>query len=282
MQNRPVALVTGASSGFGMHASCALVKAGYQVIASIRDIGNRGALDKMAKVHIATEHMEVMPLDVTDSEQIAATISSIVSRYGRIDLLLNNAGYACGGFVEELSLQEWRKQFDVNVFGLIDVTHAVLPHMRQQQSGRIINLSSISGRFGFPGLAPYTASKHAVEGFSESLRLEMLPFGVDVVLIEPGSYRTSIWEKGIQSSTKEPHSSASPYLEQMQKLRAAVSHIMENAPEPDEVVKTIVHAATTQKPRLRYPVGKGVGLTIAAKNLLPWRWIEAIVSKRMR
>ncbi|MDF2679184.1 MAG: short-chain dehydrogenase [Brevibacillus sp.] len=278
MQKRSVALVTGASSGFGMHASSALVKAGFTVIASMRDIKKRGPLDKIAKINIPAEHMEVISLDVTSPQQIEECMTSILERHGRIDLLVNNAGYACGGFTEELSGDDWRKQFDVNVFGLIDVTRAVLPHMREQRRGRIINISSISGRFGFPGLAPYSASKHAVEGFSESLRLELLPFGIYVTLIEPGSYRTSIWEKGLMQASR---SSSSPYAVQMQKLLASVEQIIEHAPEPDEVITAIVHAATTPKPRLRYPVGRSVKLTIAAKNLLPWKWIEAIVAKKM-
>lgn len=278
MQKRPIALVTGASSGFGMHASCALVKAGFTVIASMRDVTKRGPLDKIAEIHSAAEHMEVISLDVTSPQEIEECIREIVARHGQIDLLVNNAGYACGGFTEELSSEEWRKQFDVNVFGLIDVTRAVLPHMRERRNGRIINISSISGRFGFPGLGPYSASKHAVEGFSESLRLELLPFGIHITLIEPGSYRTSIWQKGLQQTAR---SSASPYASQMQQLLASVEQIIQQAPEPDEVIAAIVHAATTPKPRLRYPVGRGVRLTIAAKNLLPWKWIEAIVSKKM-
>ncbi len=278
MQKRPIALVTGASSGFGMYASCALVKAGYTVIASMRDVSKRGPLDKIAKMHIAAEHMEVISLDVTSLQQIEESITGVIARHGQIDLLVNNAGYACGGFAEELPSAEWRRQFDVNVFGLIDVTRAVLPYMREQRRGRIINISSISGRFGFPGLGPYAASKHAVEGFSESLRLELLPFGIHVMLIEPGSYRTSIWEKGLQQTAL---SSSSPYALQMQKLLASVEQILQQAPEPDEVIAAIVQAATAPKPRLRYPVGRGVRLTIAAKSLLPWKWIEAIVAKKM-
>jgi len=278
MQNRPIALVTGASSGFGMHASVALAKSGFHVIASMRDPNKRDELIQFAHAQLVQEHLEILALDVTRSDEIDQAVSAIVARHGRIDILLNNAGYACGGFIEEIAPEEWRRQFEVNVFGLIDVTRAVLPYMRQKKHGRIINVSSISGRFGFPGLAPYSASKHAVEGFSESLRLEMLPFGIHVMLIEPGSYRTSIWEKSIAQVQKNPHSA---YRQQMQKIMGMVENIQAEAPAPDEVVATIVHAATTERPRFRYPVGRGVRLTIAAKQWLPWKWIEFIVSRKM-
>lgn len=277
MQKRPVALVTGASSGFGMLTSIALAKAGYTVISSMRDPDKRDPLDKLAATRNVADHIEVMPMDVTSALQIEQTISSIIARHQQIDLLVNNAGYACGGFVEEITAEEWRKQFDVNVFGVIDVTRAVLPYMREQKSGTIINVSSISGRFGFPGLAPYAASKHAVEGFSEALRLEMLPYQVHVVLIEPGSYRTSIWEKGMRQKLDHPHS---PYAKQTKQLMAHVEKTMQKAPAPDEVVSVIVHAATSAAPRLRYPVGRGVGLTLALKSLLPWSWIEFFIKKK--
>ncbi|MGG1660746.1 oxidoreductase [Brevibacillus sp. NRS-1366] len=277
MQKRPVALVTGASSGFGMLTSVALAEAGFTVIASMRDPDKREPLDKLAMTRNVAHHIEVMPMDVTSTQQIEQTVSSVIARHHQIDLLVNNAGYACGGFVEEVTSEEWRNQFDVNVFGVIDVTRAVLPYMRERKSGTIINLSSISGRFGFPGLAPYVASKHAIEGFSESLRLEMLPYPIHVVLIEPGSYRTSIWEKGMRQKTPFPHS---PYAKQTKQMIAHVETIIRQAPEPDEVVAVIVSAAMAAKPRLRYPVGRGIGLTLAAKRFLPWKWIEFIVKKK--
>lgn len=279
MHNRPIALVTGSSSGFGMYASVALVKAGYHVISTMRDTSKRKDLDKLAQSQLVSEHLEVHKLDVTKPAEISRTVSSIIDRHQHIDLLLNNAGHAFGGYAEEITSEQWRQQFDVNVFGLIDVTRAVLPHMRKRQSGRIINVSSISGRFGFPGLAPYSASKHAVEGFSESLRLEMLPFGIHVVLIEPGSYRTSIWEKGI---ARVQQRADSPYAKQMEQMMNLVGSITSDAPAPDEVIAAIVHAATTDKPKLRYPVGNGVRLTLLAKQCLPWKWVESIVLRKMK
>lgn len=278
MHNRPIALVTGASSGFGMRASVALAKSGFHVIASMRDPNKREELIQLANAQLVLEHVEILALDVTRPDEIDQAVSGIVDRHGRIDMLLNNAGYASGGFVEEVASEEWRRQFEVNVFGLIDVTRAVIPYMRQKKHGRIINVSSISGRFGFPGLAPYCASKHAVEGFSESLRLELLPFDIHVVLIEPGSYRTSIWEKSIAQVRQHQHSA---YQRQMQRMMEMVEQIQAEAPAPDEVVAAIVHAATSERPRFRYPVGRGVRFTIAAKQWLPWKWIERIVARKM-
>ncbi|GAA3324660.1 hypothetical protein GCM10020331_053430 [Ectobacillus funiculus] len=149
------------------------------------------------------DRIHIIQLDVTDSSAAAAVITDIIRCYGQIDLLVNNAGYAAGGFTEELAAEQWRQQFEVNFFGLVTVTKAVLPSMRERRSGKIINISSISGRIGFPSMGPYVSSKFAVEGFSESLRLEMLRYGVYVVLIEPGSYRTDIWSKGLESVKKQ-------------------------------------------------------------------------------
>ena len=279
MIDRPVALVTGASSGFGLQASIALVKSGFFVIASMRDLQKREELDKLASIDMVDKHMEIVQMDVTRPEDISRAVTDLMQKYQRIDLLLNNAGSACGGFAEEVEPEEWRSLFEVNVFGLIEVTRAVLPFMRRQKRGRIINMSSISGRFGFPGLAPYAASKHAVEGFSESLRLEMKPHGVHVVLIEPGSYRTAIWDKGLARFRER---SDSPYAAQNNWLRAAVEKIKEEAPAPDEVIAAVIHAATVPNPRLRYPVGRRVGMAVAAKHFLPWKWIESLVARQMK
>jgi NAD(P)-dependent dehydrogenase (short-subunit alcohol dehydrogenase family) len=261
-----------------LHASVALAKRGFFVIATMRDRQKQAPLFTMAEQEGVADRIEVVLLDVTDPQTITEAVNQTVERYGRIDLLVNNAGYAAGGFVEELPLDEWRQQFETNFFGLVEVTRAVLPHMRSRHSGTIINISSISGRMGFPGLAPYSASKHAVEGFSESLRLEMLPHGIHVVLIEPGSYRTDIWKKGLAHAEDRP---ASPYREQMKRIAAMTEQIMNKAPEPDEVIAAIVKAAISQRPRLRYPVGSGVRLSVLAKELLPWGWVERIIRKRL-
>ncbi|WP_346773977.1 SDR family oxidoreductase [Brevibacillus sp. SYP-B805] len=274
-----VAFVTGSSSGFGLQACVALAREGFRVVASMRDPERRGPLEEAARQAGVAERIDIISLDVTDSHSIASAVAFAIERHGRIDVLVNNAGIAVGGFVEEIPEADWQKQFATNFFGLVAVTRAVLPHMRQRRRGTIINVSSISGRFAFPGLAPYAASKHAVEGFSEALRLEMLPCNVYVALIEPGSYKTEIWEK---SRPQAPVNPRSPYAAPMTALNRIVSRIAETAPPPDEVVKLIVQVAKDPSPRLRYPVGRSVAVAILAKNLLPWRWLEKMILRRLR
>jgi NAD(P)-dependent dehydrogenase (short-subunit alcohol dehydrogenase family) len=273
----PVAFVTGASSGFGLLTSVALAGEGYRVLASMRDLDNRERLESAAKKAGVTDRIEIVQLDVTDFSAAETVIQDVIDRYGRIDLLVNNAGYAAGGFTEELAIEEWQRQFETNFFGLVAVTKAVLPVMRELRNGKIVNISSISGRIGFPSMGPYVASKFAVEGFSESLRLEMLPYGVHVVLIEPGSYKTDIWSKGLGAATINPNS---PYVIEMKAILKYVNQVADTAPAPDEVIQQIVQVAKSPYPKLRYPVGKGVKLGMVLKNVLPWKWWERMMTKR--
>ncbi|WNF34813.1 oxidoreductase [Aeribacillus composti] len=278
LKKQPVAFVTGASSGFGLLTSIALVREGYRVLASMRDLDKRGRLEAAAKEAGVTDRIEIIQLDVTDFSAAETVIQNVIEDYGQIDLLVNNAGYAAGGFTEELAVEEWQRQFETNFFGLVAVTKAVLPSMRARRSGKVVNISSISGRIGFPSMGPYVASKFAVEGFSESLRLEMLPYGVHVVLIEPGSYKTEIWSKGLDAVSVNPDS---PYVKEMEKILKYVNHVADTAPSPYEVIQQIVHVAKSPYPKLRYPVGKGVKLGIVLKNILPWKWWERMVMKRL-
>ncbi|MED0716379.1 SDR family oxidoreductase [Aeribacillus composti] len=278
LKKQPVAFVTGASSGFGLLTSVALAGEGYRVLASMRDLDKRGRLKAAAKEAGVTDRIEIIQLDVNDFSAAETVIQNVIEEYGQIDLLVNNAGYAAGGFTEELAVEEWRRQFETNFFGLVAVTKAVLPSMRARRSGKVVNISSISGRIGFPSMGPYVASKFAVEGFSESLRLEMLPYGVHVVLIEPGSYKTEIWSKGLDAVSVNPDS---PYVKEMEKILKYVNHVADTAPSPYEVIQQIVHVAKSPYPKLRYPVGKGVKLGIVLKNILPWKWWERMVTKRL-
>jgi NAD(P)-dependent dehydrogenase (short-subunit alcohol dehydrogenase family) len=274
-----VALITGTSSGFGLLTALKLAGQGYKVIATMRDLSRKGELEQQAQQAGLLKQLHLMTLDVTDSDSIEAVISSISETFGRIDILVNNAGFAIGGFIEEITMEEWRQQMETNFFGLVAVTRAVLPIMREQGSGTIINIGSVSGLSGFPGYAPYAASKFAVEGFSESLRHEMSPYGIRVVLIEPGSFRTSIWGKGIEHIRQNE---GSPYKERLDAVLRYSKRTAETAPDPSQVADLIGRITEMRAPRLRYPIGKGTRILILGKTLLPWKWLERIIAKELR
>jgi NAD(P)-dependent dehydrogenase (short-subunit alcohol dehydrogenase family) len=278
MDNK-TAIVTGTSSGFGLSASVELASKGFTVIAAMRNIDKSSELLQQARKYGVESKIVLHELDVTNEGSIKAFQIWINKEFGRVDVLINNAGYAGAGFVEEVSMDEYRKQFETNVFGVFAVTKAFLPLMRMQKQGCIINISSISGKVAFPGLSPYVASKHAIEGWSESLRLEMKPFGVKVVLIEPGSYKTNIWSTGKQVA-EESFQSHSPYQDYMQSIEKYIAVGETSFGDPEDVAKKIAEIATMENPDMRYPIGRGVTATIFLKNLLPWRlWEKIILSK---
>lgn len=279
MSGKKIAVVTGASSGFGMLTSIELAKQNYYVVATMRDLGKSEALLERVEEVGATPFVETFPLDVTNEHSLQA-FKEKLNELGRVDVLVNNAGYAGAGFSEEIPIDEYRKQFETNVFGAISVTQLCLPYMRLYKVGKIINVSSISGRVGFPGLSPYVASKYALEGWSESLRLEVRPFGIDVVLVEPGSYQTSIWSSG-RYITEKSLQKDSPYASYMKKLSLHLEKGEASYGNPVEVAKLIANICKHSTTKLRYPIGGGVGLTIFIKNFLPWRLWERIVTKKI-
>lgn len=274
-----VALITGASSGFGLATALELAQAGFQVIATMRNPKNQPQIEEAAKREGVEANITVIILDVTDQDRIQQVVGEIYERYGQIDILVNNAGFALGGFVEEIPLDEWRAQFETNLFGLIQMTQAVLPYMRSKRSGTIINMSSISGRIGFPMMAPYVSSKHAVEGYSEALRLEVAPLGIRVVIVEPGAYQTSIWEKGLQAANTSTDADYAPMKGFIMKN---VEEITKSSGDPLEVARLIVRIARHPRPKLRYPIGKGVKETIWLKQVLSWSWLERIILRKLR
>lgn len=274
---RKTAIVTGSSSGFGMLCSLELAKKGFHVIATMRDKAKSETLLTLAKEQKLLDTIEVHPLDVTSLESINTFVGEL-SEFDSIDVLVNNAGLAIGGFCEEVPLEEYRRQFETNFFGVISVIQALLPLMRANGRGRIINMSSISGKVGFPGLSPYVASKHALEGFSESLRLELKPFGIDVVLVEPGSYSTNIWSSLDNTEIKKD----SPYRSYMETIFSIIESGKQEHGDPLEVAVLVAQIASQQKtPDLRYVIGKGVKKNLFLKNLVPWKIIEKAVVKRL-
>ncbi|MGH9977740.1 MAG: SDR family oxidoreductase, partial [Nitrososphaeraceae archaeon] len=203
-------------------------------------------------------------LDVTDDSSVKNAVDHVISEAGRIDILVNNAGYPLGGALEDLAMEEIKSQYETNLFGLIRVTQAVLPTMRRQRSGRIINVSSGNGIFGFPGISAYVGTKFAVEGLSESMAYELEPFGIKVILIEPGFIRTNILHAIVIA--KKAQDPVSPYSELMQKIMANVNELAKNASDPELVANIIFDAASTPNPRLRYLAGKDVESWTAGKK----------------
>ncbi|CAI8941773.1 MULTISPECIES: oxidoreductase [Bacillus] len=275
-----IAIITGASSGFGLLTTIELAKKEYFVIATMRNLNKQMELLSQATALHLQKNIKIHQLDVTDQKSIHK-FQLFLKELNRIDLLVNNAGYASGGFIEEISVGEYRRQFETNVFGAISITQIVLPYMRKQKSGKIINVSSISGQVGFPGLSPYVSSKYALEGWSESLRLEVKPFGIDVSLVEPGSYNTNIWEVGKELA--ENYSEAtSPYKEYMDKIQDHINNGNDTFGNPIDVAQKIVAIAESKNTTLRYPIGKGVKLMMVAKKILPWRVWEFLVLRSFK
>ncbi|HEY6492889.1 MAG TPA: SDR family NAD(P)-dependent oxidoreductase [Trebonia sp.] len=266
---RPVALVTGSSSGIGLLTAAALARSGFHVVATMRDPSRRAALDQ-----VVSEHVSVMRLDVLAQDTIEDCVASVLDATGRIDVLVNNAGAVWPNFVEEAPLAEWRATFDTNLFGQIAVTNAVLPSMRARKSGRIVMVSSVGGRVPTPGLGVYCSSKFALEAYAETLRLELRRSGVTVTLVEPGSYRTAMYDTPMLTA---PVPEGSPYAEDFVRLRAAyVDYIANHLRDPQEVADVIVAAATRSRYPFRRPVGTDAWIKLALRAALPWNAYERV------
>lgn len=278
--NKKIAIITGASSGFGLLTTLELAKKDYFVIATMRNLEKQIDLISQATKLDLQQNIKVQQLDVTDQGSIH-NFQLFLNEINRIDILINNAGYANGGFIEEIPVEDYRKQFETNLFGAISITQLVLPYMREQKSGKIINISSISGQVGFPGLSPYVSSKYALEGWSESLRLEVKLFGIDVALLEPGSYNTNIWEVGKQLAENQSDTT-SPYKEYMDKIQKHINNGNDTLGNPMDVANKIVEIAEARRTTLRYPIGKGVKFMIFAKKVLPWRLWEFLVLRSFK
>jgi NAD(P)-dependent dehydrogenase (short-subunit alcohol dehydrogenase family) len=233
----------------------------------MRDLEKRGPLDEAAQA--AGVSLSVLQLDVTSTESISVAVNSVISATGSIDIVVSNAGYGLGGFVEDLTLAELRDQFETNFFGAVALIKAVLPLMRARRSGRLIFVSSVNGFLGFPGLAAYCASKFALEGFAESLRWEALPDGIYVSLVEPGSFPTPIFGTNRRVAAAAADL-ASPYYARSRRLEALVlGRITASTRDPGVVARAIARIAVSARPRLRYRVGADAHLALLARRILP-------------
>ena len=281
MSQQKVALVTGSSSGIGLLTTVELALKGYQVVATMRDLERSGGLEEAAQKAGVRDNVELRRLDITEFDSLQPAVDQIVRSHGRIDVLVNNAGFAVAGFGEDLLLQEYRKQLETNFFGNVAMTKAVLPVMRQQKSGHIIQVTSVGGRVGHPTLSAYCASKFALEGFSESLRIETHSLGVRVAIVEPGAFDTDIWERNVYIGEQAQHPS-SPNKERSQRFAEFVKNSAKGRHDAREVARLIVRIAKDPNPRLRYIVGGDARMQVWLRRIAPWKTYERLVAKAVK
>jgi len=265
MTDQKVAIVTGSSSGIGYETALLLARNGFRTYATMRNLDKAKTILDIAKKEKLLLH--VIKLDVTDDKSVNDAIKTVKSDARRIDVLVNNAGYGLVGGLEDLSMSEIKAQYETNVFGLIRVTQAVLPTMRAQKSGTIVNISSIGGKAALPLMSPYIGTKFAVEGLSESIAFDLESSGIRVVIIEPGAIKTS-FDTGlvVAKKTQDP---SSPYYDSMQKLQSSLSTILQSATPPSRVADVILDAVTASAPSLRYTAGDDAALLAQKRKELP-------------
>ncbi len=266
MTQQQVALVTGASSGIGFATAALLAERGYRTFGTSREPQTRSG----------PKGVELVRVDVDSDESARAAIEVIGSTAGPIDILVNNAGYGLFGAVEETTLQEARAQVETNFWGAVRMTGLVLPSMRERRSGRIINISSVLGYVSVPFHAFYVAAKHALEGYSESLSIEMQPFGVHVVLIEPSYIRTGFFNHQKKSSTR-----LDAYRRDGDRVIALMGERIRNGSDPEAVAKVVIGAVTAANPDVRYSAGFGSGILKASRALLPTGLFDRVVRKSL-
>jgi NAD(P)-dependent dehydrogenase (short-subunit alcohol dehydrogenase family) len=263
----PIALITGVSSGIGAAIAVKLASGGFRVFGTSR------APQKVAPI----PGIEVLALDVTDDITIRAAVSEVIDRAGRIDVLVNNAGLGILGAAEESSLAQARALFETNFFGVLSLTNEVLPHMRGRGSGRIINVSSVLGFLPSPYAALYSASKHALEGYTESLDHELREYGVRAVLVEPGYTRTAF-----EANMWDADAPQTVYDDNRANARAMINEKIRGAERPDVVADAAYAAATDKRFKLRYPAGRQARQLTLLKRIAPAALLDIAIRKEMR
>jgi NAD(P)-dependent dehydrogenase (short-subunit alcohol dehydrogenase family) len=270
MSNK-VALVTGGSSGIGEATALKLQELGYTTYAAARRV------ERME--HLTTTGIRPLAMDVTDDESMQSGVEQIVAEEGRIDVLVNAAGYGSYGALEDVPLSEARNQFEVNLFGAAKLTQLVLPRMREQRSGTVVNITSMGGKIYTPLGAWYHATKHALEALSDCLRMELKPFGIDVVVIEPGGIRTE-WP-GIAAQKVRAVSGTGPYAPQGNAVADSLASesTQRRSSPPELIAKTIAKAVTARRPKTRYAVGYGAKPMIFLHDVLPDSAFDAFIRR---
>ena len=273
--------VTGATDGLGRATAILLASEGYRVFAAGRDAQKRAALEQFAEEHELP--LETLPLDVTCDDSVKEAVSEAERRAGPIDVLVNNAGIAIAGVMEEVTVTDLRTQFDTNLFGMVRVIQRILPGMRERRCGRIVNMSSIAGHVSNPLMGPYSASKHALEAISDALRLELASFGIRVVLIEPGIIPTNINRAGAELSSRYFGNAAeSPYAPvYFAFLRTWQKRVAAAKTTPEDCARVILHAIRAESPRPRYRVTREAKMTMAIRWLLSDRQLDRLTLRAL-
>jgi NAD(P)-dependent dehydrogenase (short-subunit alcohol dehydrogenase family) len=268
-------LISGSSTGIGRAAAIHMARLGHTVWAGVR---TQKSFDDVTKLNV--KGLQPVFLDVCDEKSIVACVSTIKKNSGMLHALVNNAGIAVGGPIEAVSLADWRRQFETNLFGQVRVTQECLPLLRESK-GRIVNISSISGKVVSPFMGPYAASKFALEAVSDALRRELRAHGVKVSIVEPGPIATPIWEKakndGIPRIDAYGPQIKHVYGPMMAKFKERLEDVIRRADPAHLTTKAIEHALTSTRPRIRYPVGRGIKAGIALASALPDSWMDKLV-----
>ena len=283
-----VILITGCSSGFGMLTAARLAASGQTVYATMRNMAKKS--DLLTEVKKRGGEVQLLRLDVTDDDSIREVIKEIETGQGRLDVLINNAGYGIGGFFEDLTENEIREQMETNFFGVQKVTRQALPLMRKTASNKekdistkIINISSGSGRWANPGFSAYSGSKFALEGFSEALFHELLPFGIHVVLLEPGPFNTKIFTENVRTAQASGNAS-SPYRSYSELLQSRADTMLTSSlfmGDAEDVARKLEKVIRSTKPRFRYLIGTMPKLRLFMRMVLPFHWYAAILHRIM-
>jgi NAD(P)-dependent dehydrogenase (short-subunit alcohol dehydrogenase family) len=254
MDDKKIAIVTGSSSGIGYETSLAFARNGFDTYATMRNLDKSNMILQRAKEEMLP--LQVAQLDVVDDNSVKAAVGKVMSEKGRIDILVNNAGYGLFGALEDISIEEIKAQFETNFFGSIRMLNTVIPIMRTQRSGILVNISSGAGLIGFPILSGYVSSKFALEGLCESLSYEIEQFGIRIILIEPGCVKTN-FVNGIVVA-KNASNPNSPYSDLLKKFQSGYDTAMQNAPHPEKIAKVILQTITNQNPKFRYNIGEDI------------------------
>ena len=280
MMSQKIAVVTGSSSGVGLETSLALARNGFHTYATMRNIEGGGAKQIAEVAKNENLPLEIIQLDVNSDKSVTDAINRIAKEKDRLDIVVNNAGYDLMGALEETSIDEIKAQFETNLFGAVRVMQRVIPIMREQKSGKIVNITSLGGRISFPLNSAYHATKFALEGLSESIQYELEPFGIKIIIVEPGGVGSNFL-KNLKWASKASDPSNSTYRSIQASIIEFFKQWTQNLTHPSEVAKVILKAVTSDNPNFRYVVGNDAVTTLEARRKMSDREFQNMIKKQI-